>query len=174
MTAIIFSPLLSPSRGENLVVALQSILARTHLPPPLMAFSKEKNTGGQSRAPLSSAGRRGNIAKYKAEREDSLPVTGLISDDNWNKTRANYRYCDLVPVLEIRLSIEKSWWVFLVWSQCWNVSTRPTMFKCFNVIIHQTTNVMLAVRGILASPVNWRSLTLGFITDWLDLFSYYI
>ena len=69
MTAIIFSPLLSPSRGQILVVALQSILARTPLPPPLMAFSKEKNTGGQSRAPLSSAGRAGNIAKYKAERE---------------------------------------------------------------------------------------------------------
>ena len=48
------------------------------------------------------------------------------------------------------------------------------MFKCFNVIIHQTTNVMLAVRGIQASHVNWRSLTLGFITDWLDLFSYNI
>ena len=85
MTAIIFSPLLSPSRGQILVVALQSILARTHLPPPLMAFSKEKNTGGQSRAPLSSAGQAGNIAKYKAEREreraGQYSYRSLISDN---------------------------------------------------------------------------------------------
>ena len=104
--------------------------------------AKKKQRGTErGRARLSRAARGGTLQnieqRERAGQGGLVLVTGLISDDNWNKTRANYRYSDLVPVLEIRLSIEKSWWVFLVCSQCWNVLTRPIMWKCSNVIIHQ-------------------------------------